>query len=80
MATATPATTAGTVAVKLRYADFTTLTRQEKLSVPTDDAETICRVALILLDRAWQPGQAVRLLGVAGRGLQTPTGQLSFLC
>jgi hypothetical protein len=26
--------------------------------------------------RAWQPGQAARLLGVAGRNLGAPTGQL----
>jgi DNA polymerase-4 len=32
---------AGTVAVKLRYADFTTLTRQMRLAVPTDDEREI---------------------------------------
>ena len=30
---------ASTVAIKLRYSDFTTLTRQMTLAVPTDDAD-----------------------------------------
>jgi DNA polymerase-4 len=67
---------AGTVAVKLRYSDFETLTRQMSLSVPTDDEREIYRAALVLLRRAWQRGRPVRLLGVAGRELSPPTGQL----
>jgi DNA polymerase-4 len=67
---------ATTVAVKLRYSDFTTLTRQMRLAVPTDDEREIYRAALALLRRAWQRGRPVRLLGVAGRGLTTPVGQL----
>lgn len=70
---------AGTVAVKLRYADFTTLTRQMKLSVPTDDEREIYRAALVLLERAWERGRAVRLLGVAARNLSPPVGQLPLL-
>lgn len=70
---------AGTVALKLRYADFTTLTRQMTLDVPTDDERVIYRAALALLRRAWQRGRPVRLLGVAGRGLCPPGGQLRLL-
>jgi len=70
---------AGTVAIKLRYADFTTLTRQMALAVPTDDERLIYRAALTLLHRAWQRGRPVRLLGVAGRHLTPPTGQLPLL-
>jgi len=70
---------AGTVAIKLRYADFTTLTRQMRLAVPTDDERVIYRTALILLRRAWQRGRPVRLLGVAGRDLSPPAGQLPLL-
>ena len=32
---------AGTIAVKLRHADFTTLTRQMRLAVPTDNERAI---------------------------------------
>jgi DNA polymerase-4 len=70
---------AGTVAIKLRYADFETLTRQMTLDVPTADEETIYRAALVLLERAWQPGRAVRLLGVGGHNLCPPLGQLPLL-
>jgi nucleotidyltransferase/DNA polymerase involved in DNA repair len=44
--------------------------------VPTGDEREIYRAALALLRRAWQRGRPVRLLGVAGRGLTTPVGQL----
>jgi DNA polymerase-4 len=67
---------AETVAIKLRYSDFTTLSRQMRLAVPTDDERDIYRAALALLRRAWQRGRPVRLLGVAGRGLSPPAGQL----
>jgi len=70
---------AGTVAIKLRYADFTTLTRQMSLAVPTDDERTIYRAARTLLRRTWQHGRPVRLLGVAGQDLSPPTGQLPLL-
>ena len=70
---------AGTVAIKLRYADFTTLTRQMSLAVPTDDEQAIYRAARTLLRRAWQRGRPVRLLGVAGRDLSPPAGQLPLL-
>lgn len=70
---------AGTVALKLRYADFTTLTRQMRLAVPTADARLLYRSALALLKRAWQPGRPVRLLGVGGRSLAPPPGQLRLL-
>lgn len=67
---------AGTVAIKLRYADFTTLTRQMRLAVPTNDEREIYRAALVLLDRTWQRRRPVRLLGIAGQQLSSPAGQL----
>ena len=70
---------AGTVAIKLRYADFTTLTRQMRLAVPTDDEQVIYRSAEALFSRAWQSGRPVRLLGVTGQHLSPPSGQLPLL-
>jgi DNA polymerase-4 len=67
---------AGTIAIKLRYDDFETLTRQMSLDVPTDDAVRIYRVALVLLQQTWERERAVRLLGVGGHHLVLPTGQL----
>jgi DNA polymerase-4 len=69
---------AGTVVIKVRYADFTTCTRQASLPVPTDDAVEIYAHALALLEQAWPGGRAVRLLGVAGRNLGPPSGQLAL--
>jgi DNA polymerase-4 len=67
---------AGTVAIKLRYADFETITRQMTLDVPTADEKVLYRAALALLRRAWQPARPLRLLGVAARRLSPPPGQL----
>jgi DNA polymerase-4 len=67
---------ASTVAIKLRYSDFTTLTRQMTLSQPTDDERLIYQAASMLVRRVWQRGRPVRLLGVAGRHLTPPAGQL----
>jgi DNA polymerase-4 len=68
----------GTIGIKIRYADFTTLTRQMSLMAPTDDGERIYQAALVLLERTWQMGRPVRLLGVVASQLCPPTGQLSF--
>ena len=70
---------AGTVTIKLRYSDFSTLTRQMSLAVPTDNERTIYRAALVLLRRTWERGRPVRLLGVAGHQLSQPAGQLPLL-
>jgi DNA polymerase-4 len=68
----------GVIAIKLRYGDFTTLTRQTTLPIPTDDERAIYRAALTLLRRAWQEGRPVRLLGVGAHQLSQPSGQLSL--
>ncbi len=67
---------AATIAIKLRYADFETLTRQMSLDVPTDEEVHIYRAARVLLEQAWESGRPVRLLGVAGSDLTPPTGQM----
>ena len=69
---------AGTIAIKLRYSDFSTLSRQMSLSVPIDDEVEIYRAALTLFQRAWEPGRPIRLLGVGGHRLTESTGQLAL--
>jgi DNA polymerase-4 len=61
--------TARTVTLKLRYTDFTTITRQETLATATATDTTVRDAALALLDTAWS-GDAVRLLGVGVSGLE----------
>ncbi|HEY5049724.1 MAG TPA: DNA polymerase IV [Acidothermaceae bacterium] len=60
--------TARTVTLKLRYSDFTTITRQETLASSTATDTTVRDAAAALLDAAWS-GDAVRLLGVGVTGL-----------
>jgi DNA polymerase-4 len=61
---------ARTVAIKLRYADFRTITRQRTLPTSTDDGEEMLRVATGLLDAVVTPDAKFRLLGVQASGLQ----------
>jgi DNA polymerase IV len=67
-----------TIRLKLRWPDFTTVSRQTTLSQPTDQDETIFQTALSLFYKEWRPGRAVRLLGVGASGLCQPIRQLSF--
>jgi len=62
--------TARTVTLKLRYSDFTTITRQETLASATATDTVVRDAALALLDTAWS-GDAVRLLGVGVSGLES---------
>ncbi len=58
------------VTLKLRWSDFTTVTRQVTLKQPTDTAEDIASAATRLLDALWTAGRPVRLIGVGVSGLQ----------
>jgi DNA polymerase-4 len=58
-----------TVSLKLRYGDFTTITRQHALPAPTQSDTDVRDAAQELLDTAWS-GDAVRLLGVGISGLE----------
>lgn len=68
---------ARTIAIKLRYADFTTFTRQTTLPDPTHLDGPIYEAAWSLFQKAWTR-RAVRLLGVAARSLGSPAHQLSL--
>lgn len=64
---------AGTVALKLRYADFTTLSRSLSLPEPSDVGQRIGDVAIGLLD-ALELTQPVRLIGVRAEKLRAGDG------
>ena len=53
-----------TIAVKIRYPDFTTITRCRTMAGPTDSVQEVFAVAVDLLDGNLPLGAAVRLLGV----------------
>lgn len=58
-----------TVKIKVRYANFETLTRQKSLPAPISDQETIFQNAITLLSKTEVGQRKVRLLGVAVTGL-----------
>ncbi len=62
-----------TIAVKVRFADFKTISRSRTLPSPTDVAQEIYRVAWELFEPA-QAGQRIRLAGVRLEGLQASEG------
>jgi len=61
---------AGTVTLKLRYSDFTTVTRSHSAEPPTRDPAAFAARALALLARTDAGRRRVRLLGVGSHGLQ----------
>jgi DNA polymerase IV len=65
-----------TVKIKLRWSDFTTLTRQTTLDQPVDQDEAIYAAAHTLFRQHWPQGKAVRLLGVGISGFDTSAQQL----
>ena len=67
-----------TIKLKIRWPDFTTLTRQTTLNNPTDQENEIAEAVLELLMMVRKPNQAVRLIGVGVSGLGAPIRQLGL--
>ncbi|MFV0347166.1 MAG: DNA polymerase IV [Halodesulfovibrio sp.] len=67
-----------TVTLKLKYADFTSITRSRSLPEPTDSTDVIFRTACELLD-AVKLQQKVRLIGVGLSNYGKGPEQLSLL-
>ena len=70
--------TGSTVRVKIRWPDFTTITRQATLHQSTDRDKEIFNTVLELFHKEWTLGRAVRLLGVGVSNLGTPIRQLDL--
>ena len=70
---------ARTIQLKLRYQDFTTLTRARTLDHGTQLDREIAAAAVSLFRQAWDGKTAIRLLGVYAGGLQHAEGQMSLL-
>ena len=68
-----------TVQLKLRYKDFTTLTRALTLDHATDLDTELLDTARLLFRKNWKPGAEVRLLGVHAGSLVANEGQMSLL-
>jgi len=61
-----------TVTIKVRYSDFTTVSRSHSQSPPTNNPDDIATRALALLDRTEAGQRPVRLLGVSVHNLVDP--------
>jgi len=66
---------AQTVQVKIRYGDFTTLTRQITVEEPLTDAEEVYRLACFLLAKEKLVSRPLRLLGLGVSNLDLPPGR-----
>jgi len=66
---------AHTVQVKVRYGDFTTLTRQITIEDPLTEAADIYRLGCYLLGRDKLVSRPLRLLGLGVASLREPQGQ-----
>ena len=60
---------AKSVDIKVRYADFSTVTRSHTLSLPTSDGDVIASWAVMLLEKTEAGRRPVRLLGAGVHGL-----------
>ena len=54
-----------TVTIKVRYANFDTVTRSKTIETPTRDPEAMFQTALVLLTKTDAGKQKVRLLGIS---------------
>ncbi len=70
---------AGTIQLKLRYSDFSTITRAHSPARPTQlDTELFDEVRE-LFRRNWKQGATVRLLGVHASGWEPDDGQMGLI-
>ena len=68
------------ISIKVRYADFTTITRQMTLAQPTNVDQTIFQIGNDLLQHAViGERQALRLIGIGVSNLSEPGMQLSMM-
>jgi DNA polymerase-4 len=65
---------AHTVQIKVRYSDFTTLTRQISVEEPMTEADEIYRLGCFLLGREKLVCRPLRLLGLGVSSLREPAG------
>ncbi len=70
---------AETVHLKLRYSDFSTITRAHTLAQATNIDQELIRESRELFRSAWERGRAVRLIGMGVSGFSRSEGQLNLL-
>ncbi len=68
-----------TLQLKLRYSDFTTITRAHTLDQPTQLDNVILETIRSVFERNWEAGRKVRLIGVQAANLGEAERQLGLL-
>jgi DNA polymerase-4 len=69
---------ASTVGVKVRLADFTTMSRERSLKEPVNADNDIFSISWTLFGETPLGGQKIRLLGVTASRLDRPSSQMSL--
>jgi DNA polymerase-4 len=67
-----------TIKLKIRWADFSIITRQITLSEPTDDMNAIYKNSEILLNQNWNKKDLIRLIGIGVANFHQPEQQLGL--
>jgi DNA polymerase-4 len=70
---------ARTIQLKLRYKDFTTITRAHSLAAPTQLDTEVFEQIRVLFRKSWKKGAEVRLLGVHVSSFEEGPGQADLL-
>jgi DNA polymerase-4 len=70
---------ARTIQLKLRYKDFSTITRARTLAAPTQLDGEIFEQVRSLFRKNWKRGMQVRLLGLQATSFEAQTEQISLL-
>jgi DNA polymerase-4 len=65
-----------TVKIKIRWSDFTTLTRQSTVTIPTSESLDIYVISMKLLKNLWDGRKPIRLIGVGISNLTSTKTQL----
>lgn len=68
-----------TITLKVKFDDLSVHTAQRTLPSPVDDEGTFAPIARALLGSVWQPGTALRLIGVGVSGFDQTSEQLDLL-
>ncbi len=67
-----------TIKIKLRWSDFTTVTRQTTVDTPRNTDQWLYDYALELLDETWDGQQTMRLIGVGVANFDNTVRQLTL--
>lgn len=69
---------ANTVFIKIRFSNFSTITKQVKIKIPIDQDKQLSEIAIILFKGAWKNNLPIRLIGVGATNFSKAALQLEL--